>query len=146
MTFQQAVAETPDISNCYQNGLQALGTYSNKIDLTDRRLCEGSVDIDSCVLNNYPGQNRWDYAFSYNSEVYFVEVHSANTSEVSTVLRKLQWLKDWLNYHAPEINRLKAKGQPFYWIQSGKFAIASTSPQYRRVVQEGLRPIPKLSL
>jgi len=71
--------------------------------------------------------------------------HSANTSEVRTVLNKLQWLKDWLNQHATEINKLKAY-KPFYWIQSKGFAIPKTSPQYRAAANAGIKPIPKLNL
>ena len=107
-SFKKAVDNTPEIAKCYQSGLQALGSYSKKIELKDTSLCSGSIDIDACTRTHYPEDNRWDYALCYNSKVYFVEVHSANTGEVSTVFKKLTWLKDWLNHKAPEINKLKA--------------------------------------
>lgn len=94
--FKEAVEATPEIKNCYQPGLQALGSYSTKIELLNNRECNGSVEIDECVRPNYPTANRWDYVVSYKSAAYFIEVHSAETSEVSVVLTKLQWLKDWL--------------------------------------------------
>jgi hypothetical protein len=144
--FKIAVENTPDIANCYQSGLQALGKYSKKIDLAETTLCSGSVEIDECTKAKYPNDPRWDYALCYNSEVFFVEVHTANTSEVNAVLNKLQWLKDWLNKEAPEINKLKAKNQPYIWIQSNDFHIPKTSPQYRLAVQKGIKPIAKLSL
>jgi hypothetical protein len=145
--FQTAVENTPDVATCFQVGLRALGQHSQKIALDDTSLCEGSLDIDGCTTRLYPNENRWDYALSYNSEVFFVEVHTANTTEVSTVLRKLQWLKDWLVSEAPEINALKAtKHFPYYWIQSSGFDILKTSPQYRRIVQAGLKPIARLNL
>ncbi len=143
--FKEAVEATPEIKNCYQPGLQALGSYSTKIELLNNRECNGSVEIDECVRPNYPTANRWDYVVSYKSAAYFIEVHSAETSEVSVVLTKLQWLKDWLNEQAPELAKLKAK-QPYYWIQSGKFSIPKTTPQYRRAVQSGILPISKLIL
>ncbi|MDR0845136.1 MAG: hypothetical protein LBN71_07930, partial [Tannerella sp.] len=87
----------------------------------------------------------WDYAFAYDKEVYFVEIHSANTGQVAVVLKKLRWLKDWLNYHAQEINKLKAK-TPYYWIQSNNWAIPKTSPQYRQIAQAQLVPIRRLEL
>jgi hypothetical protein len=147
-TFKQAVEDTEEIKNCYQSGLQALGKYSNKIQLGDTSKCEGSVDIDKCVekIKIYSRENRWDYAFSYKGEVYFVEVHSAHTTEVSTVLRKLQWLKDWLNSNAPEIKKLQASGQPFFWIQSKGYGINKDSKQSRQLATKGLKPIPKLVL
>jgi hypothetical protein len=143
--FQRAVEATPDIANGYKPGLSALGIYSSKISVDHTSLIEGSVDIDTCTTNRYPNASRWDYVFSYNGKAYFVEVHSAKTDEVSTVLRKLQWLKDWLRVHAPQINSLKAS-KPFYWIQSRDFAIPRTSPQYRKAITAGLKPIPRLNL
>jgi hypothetical protein len=145
--FKKAVENTPDIANCYQSGLQPLGKYSKKIELIETTLCSGSVEIDECTKAKYPNDPRWDYALCYNSEVFFVEVHTANTSEVGAVLNKLQWLKDWLNNEAPEINKLKAKSQtPFVWIQSNNFKIPERSSQYRQAIQAGIKPIAKLSL
>ena len=66
---------------------------------------------------------------------------------MGAVLNKLQWLKDWLNNEAPEINKLKAKSQtPFVWIQSNNFKIPERSSQYRQAIQAGIKPIAKLSL
>lgn len=144
--FQIAVTNTPDIAECYQPGLQGLGPHSNKIELSDTRQCSGSVDLDTCTTHKYSQENRWDYFFCYKNEVFFVEVHSANTGEVSTVSNKLQWLKDWLEREAPEIKKLKAKKNAFIWIQSKKFNIPRKSPQYLRVIQEGMKPIPRLKL
>ncbi len=145
--FKNAVIATPDVADCYKSGLAALGIYKDRIVVGDTRLIDGSIDIDEGVKKKYADANRWDYAVSYNSEVYFVEVHSAQTSQVSKVLKKLQWLKDWLNEHAPEINKLKPKNSPaFYWIQSNNFQIQNHLPQYRKIRLAGLKPIPKLML
>jgi hypothetical protein len=145
MEFKAAVEATSDIKNCYQPGLKGLGSYRTKLSLGNSSLCDGSVDIDECVKGKYPNANRWDYCFGYNNEAYFVEVHSANTSEVSTMLNKLQWLKDWLNSSAPELNKIKAR-PPYYWIMSGKYAILPNSRQARQIATVGLKPISKLSL
>jgi hypothetical protein len=146
-TFKEAVDATISIGQCFQVGLRGLGTHSKKIKLGDTSKCEGSVDIDSCLAKIHPQSSRWDYCFSYKGEVFFVEVHGAITSEVSTVLKKLQWLKSWLNNNAPEINKLKAKSRnPFYWIQSSNFTIPPTSKQFRTVTQAGIKPIPLLEL
>ena len=143
--FKTAVNATPEVMDCFQVGLRALGKYSVKIEPADPSKCGGSIDIDACTVAIYPNDNRWDYALSYDSKVYFIEVHSAETSEVNIVLRKLQWLKDWLNQKAPEIKKQIAE-QPYFWIQSGKFNIPKTSPQAKRVALVGLRPISKLRL
>lgn len=145
--FKIAVENTPDIARCYQNGLQGLGAYSKKIELSEPSQCSGSVDIDACTTAKYPQSNRWDYALCYRKEVFFVEVHGAKTDEVDTVLKKLQWLKDWLNREAPEINKMKATSQtPFVWVQTNGFHILPNSRQFREIAQKGIKPISKLSL
>ena len=147
MTFKQAVEATPDIANGYKAGLTAMGAYSNRVSVSDTTILQGSVDIDSNTTAKYPNANRWDYALAYKSEVFFVEVHSANTGEVRTVLRKFQWLKDWLHRKAPEINNLKAKSRnPFVWIQSKNFQIPKNTPQYLAAINAGLLPIKILEL
>jgi hypothetical protein len=146
MSFKQAVKATPDICTCYKSGLSALRDYSKRVSVTDTTKLQGSVDIDACTTSKYPQDNRWDYALAYKGEVFFVEVHSAMTSEVKTVLKKLQWLKDWLHSQAPEINKLKAQSSHFLWIQSNNFQIPKTAPQYLMAVQAGLKPIKKLEL
>lgn len=138
--FQLAVEQTPEISSCYQAGLKALGKYRNKIQFPDGFAICGSVDLDACVQRLYPNDNRWDYIVCYNGLVYFIEVHGAITSEVSAMLNKLKWLRMWLIQQAPKIRALKAKDEPFIWIQSGKFAIPKTSRQYKLLVQNGLLP------
>lgn len=147
MTFKQAVEATPDLATSFKTGLTALGAYSSKVSVSHTNQLQGSVDIDTATTAKCPNDNRWDYAFAYKGEAFFIEVHSANTSEVSTVIKKLQWLKDWLHQQAPEINKLKAKNLPhFYWIQSKSFAILKTSPQYRTAVQNKIMPIARLTL
>lgn len=146
VSFQQAVNATPDISAGYRTGLTALGTYSNRIDVSDSTKLQGSVDIDLCTQAIYPQENRWDYAMAYKSEVYFIEVHSANTSEVKVVIKKLQWLKNWLQNKAPRINALKAKGNTFVWIQSKNFQIPKNTPQYRLASSSGVLPLRKFKI
>lgn len=147
MTFQTAVKNTPEIRNCIQSGLKALGSNSKKIIMGSTSLCGGSVDIDACLAKRYPQDSRWDYCFAYKNEVFFVEVHSAITSEVSTVIKKLEWLKKWLIDSAPELNQLKAHSRsPYYWIQSSGFSILPQSKQYRAAVQAGIKPIARLEL
>ncbi len=149
-TFRQAVESTPEVRMCFQEGkLAILNKERNKVELTDSRKCGGSLFIDQCLIDQgmYPQDNRWDYAVDYSGEVFFIEVHTASTGEVSTVLSKLTWLKDWLIHKAPEINSLRAKTKtPFYWVQSNGYHILSNSSQERLVIQKGLKPISKLVL
>lgn len=145
LTFKEAIEATPDVLTGYRVGLKALGDYAKKIEVENTRQLNGSVDIDDCTTHKYPNDNRWDYALAYNEEVYFVEVHTANTDQVSVVIKKLQWLKDWLNGQAPEINKLKA-GRPFIWIPSGKNRILKSSSEARRISQAKIELVKSLKL
>jgi hypothetical protein len=138
--FKDAVAATPDIETGYRAGLQALGEHSKRIVVSDTAKLYGSVDIDTCTQTKYPNSARWDYAIAYNDEVFFVEVHSAHTKEVAEVVKKLEWLQGWLRQHAPEIEKLKAKKNPFVWIQSKNFQIPKMTPQYRLAVSKNILP------
>jgi len=147
-TFKEAVEATSEVKLCHQKGISALSKdEKKKVELYDSKKCEGSLNIDECLHKNnkYAGDNRWDYAIGYDGKVYFVEVHSAITSQVSKVLKKLEWLKNWLIQSAPEINKLKAE-RSFYWLQSNGYHILRNSVQERLVNQKGLRPRPKLIL
>ncbi len=139
-TFQEAVLATSDTSQCFQSGLKAFSRdHKSKIVLAEPNKCGGSVELDECVLKKYSSANRWDYIFDYKEEVFFVEFHSANTSEVSTMINKLKWLKDWLHSCAPEINKLKATSHsPFIWVQSNGNHILKNSPEQRRIAQARL--------
>ncbi len=145
ISFKKAVETTPEISHCYQPGLRALGSDSEKVQPTSPRRCNGSVDLDVCVRGNYPVDNRWDYILSYENKVYFIEVHPAQTGEVGCILSKLQWLKKWLSNKAPLITERKA-ANPFYWVASGKVNILKTSNQYKKVAQAGILPVSRLRL
>jgi hypothetical protein len=146
ITFQQAIEQTPDVAVGFKFGLEALGNHRTKILLTNEQFLNGSIDIDTCTKKKYPDANRWDYALSYNELVYFVEIHPAKTSEVSIVLKKQKWLKDWLNNNAPLINQLKKAQPAYYWISTKNIKILKTSPQYRQLTLANLQPKNQLAL
>ena len=61
-------------------------------------------------MPEFANQTRWDYGLGYQpangrEQAVWVEVHSATTKEVSAVLRKLGWLRDWLEEHAEQLNK-----------------------------------------
>lgn len=144
--FKEAVEATPEISNCYQAGLTALGNNSQKITLGNNRDCSGSVFIDRCTEANRGPEPRWDYVFSYRNEAIFVEVHPAETGEVNAVLAKLRWLKSWLRDHAPLLEVQKSKEHPYYWIASKSVHVLKGTPQYNRAAQERLLPVSHLHI
>lgn len=143
LTFKEAVTATPDVSTGYREGIEAFGEYKAKIKVPDSKKINGSLDIDTMTAKLYPDSNRWDYAICYDGEVFYIEVHSAITTEVSRMIKKLQWLKSWLITQAPEINKLTTKTrQPYYWIQSAGCKIPKHMPQYKTIVQHKIQPMP----
>ena len=146
--FQKAVEATPDIESGFEPGLQAFEEkHRNKVSVPHTRSLEGSVDIEKHTKPKYPGSRQWDYAFAYRGEVFFIEVHGAQTSKVREVLEKLQWLKGWLDHEAPAIKRLIATSRfPYYWVQSGDFDIPKRTSQYKQLMEVGLMPVSKVEL
>lgn len=140
--FEKAIRATPDVANGYCPGLEAFGEYKLKIKVPDTSKIDGSLDIDETTKKLYPDSNRWDYAVCYDGEVYYIEIHTASTGEVRTMLNKLNWLKQWLKTKAVEINKLTSKTKhPFYWIQSSKFDIPKHTSQYKMLAQNKLHPM-----
>jgi hypothetical protein len=133
MSFRDDVVATSDIDGCYQGGLSGIkSSEKSYFSFSDSRKICGSVDIDSCVKSKYPHDNRWDYVIGYDGKAYFVEIHPASTSEVGTMILKLNWLKRWLRSQSSPL-----KGS-FHWVASGKVAIAKGSPQARKLASSGI--------
>jgi hypothetical protein len=143
--FAEAVRTSSGIADCYQPGLQALGSHSQQVVSKNTRLNQGSVSLDACLQASFPNDSRWDYALGYAGRAYFVEVHPAYPSEVKAVLKKLEWLKTWLQKNAPGLESIKAKNA-FYWLASDKVGIPSTAREYKQAAQAGLVPKRRLQL
>ena len=141
MGFCEKVDATPDISECCQAGLRAIkGADRAKFACDDTRKIEGSVDIDMCVKERYPEENRWDYAVGYDGRVYFVEIHPADTSQIAVMINKLDWLKKWLK---SQNSPLRDGSATFHWVASGSVHITRGSSQAKRLAALGVRMWPK---
>lgn len=148
MNFAKVVWDIPEIAKCLKNGLQALGQNRSKIEVSSTNALKGSVDIDTCLVKDYPNDHRWDYVFGYKNQIYYVEVHKATASEVKNVIKKLKWLKQWRRLHAEGLENLKDQST-YHWISSGKTdpAIGKTNRYRRMLNQNGLdRPKSKLKI
>ena len=128
-------------------------------DLQDPQRLTGSINLDSALARqpDYANAVRWDYGLGYRpaaerrEQAVWIEVHSATTKEVDRVLRKLQWLQDWLNAGAGCLKRMTDRADAdirFVWIASGdRVDIPKNSPQARRLSQSALQgPWKKLRL
>lgn len=74
------------------------------------RLSSVCLDRDLQHWPPFAGEPRWDYGIGLEDtngnleQVVWVEVHSASTSNVKEVLRKLEWLKGLLRRHSGWLN------------------------------------------
>ena len=143
MSFQDAIANTPQLKDALKSGLKALGSNSSKVKPGNTKKCEGSIDIDEAVKLKYPNDQRWDSAIGYDGKTHFIEVHPASTSEVDPVIKKLQWLKGFLVKDAPKLNE---ESKRFHWIASGKIDILPNSSQARKLAKSGIKVVGQLRL
>ncbi|MDI7262171.1 MAG: hypothetical protein QME90_19930, partial [Thermodesulfobacteriota bacterium] len=62
MRFQDAVANSNDVRDCYQPGLQALIERDRtRLSCEEPRKISGSLHLDVAVAQLYPNAARWDY-------------------------------------------------------------------------------------
>lgn len=140
--FRMAVESTPDVANSYCPGLQALENVDKTaVKLNDKRRVDGSLNIDKETKHLYPNEPRWDYAVGYDDKVFFVEVHPANTSNISEMAKKKEWLKKWLQSKAPLLDAFPSGNQKYLWAatESGVH-ISNQASHMRKLAQLGFNP------
>lgn len=140
--FRMAVEGTPDVANGYCPGLQALENVDKAaVKLNDKRKVDGSLNIDKETKHLYPNEPRWDYAVGYDDKVFFVEVHPANTSNISDMAKKKEWLKKWLQSKAPLLDAFPSGNQKYLWAatESGVH-ISNQASLMRKLAQLGFNP------
>lgn len=151
MKFAQAVAAAHDLGpSSAHPGKQAFaGTHAGLVTAGDPTRFTASVNLDDSLRDRpkYRHASRWDYGLGFRESpgqecAIWIEVHPASTSEVSTVLNKLAWLKDWLNNEVPELARLcrrTGSATSFHWLATpAGVHIRPGSPQARRLHASGL--------
>lgn len=143
MSFRRAVGLTPHLQNALRPGLQALRAQDRPhVAPEDPRLLQGSVDVDSALQRRQPNANRWDFAIGYRHAnrqkdfIYWVEVHTAADKQVKVVLRKLNWLRSWLQGDG---NPLDQFDREFVWVSSGATTFTPDAPQSKQLAQSGLK-------
>jgi len=151
VTFEKAVRSTAAILDHFQKGLQGIREADrNRLQCADTRRLRGSVDLDEALRIVHPNASRWDYAIGIRDTlsadlVVWIEAHPASSSRhVGDVLKKLLWLREWRAREAPALDKMPAR---YCWVATGKISFPGTSPEARRIAQQGLRfPTRKLDL
>ncbi|MDI1443622.1 hypothetical protein [Polyangium sp. 6x1] len=134
-TFRDAV--NPCKPLLHREGLQAIKRGEGKGQISGEHASKilGSVDIDGDCRATHPESNRWDYVVGYERSgqaiAHFIEVHSAETSEVSVVEKKLDWLETFLQHDAAR--KLAALPRELHWVASGRINIPQHTPQYKKL-------------
>jgi hypothetical protein len=144
MSFKTALENTLNLENSYQPGLQALRAEDRPhIQADDTRRLRGSADIDAALLKAEPNANRWDFAIAYQHTnpnaaefIYFVELHTASDSQVSVVIRKAQWLVNWLQNDG---RLLAAFDHDIVWVSSGSTSFTPSATKLKQMALLGMR-------
>ena len=143
--FQQAVLNTPGLGGgAYCPGLRALtNKHRARVKPSEVQIL-GSVNIEQALHQRYPNKPLRDYAIGVQKGnkpyAIWVEVHPANTSNVSEVLSKLRWLKEWLRLsgQATQLHALTPPQRAYHWIATDGVHITPDSPEARQLAQAGL--------
>ena len=153
MTFKEAVRAAPrPVDGAYRPGKQALETgHRQRVTCEEPGRLTGSINLDSALMREaaHARAPRWDYGLGYkpargSERAIWIEVHPATTKEVSRVLKKLQWLRDWLNSEAVQLRRLTDRADArirFVWIASAGVKIPRNSPQARQLNKRGIQQV-----
>jgi hypothetical protein len=143
MTFKTAVMACSEFKAAYRGGLQALRERDrNRIKSSEPRRLAGSVDVEAAlhpVARNTP---LWGYGIGINGgeteEAVWVEVHSATSGEVKTVIAKVKWLKNWLGANGPNLLRMTRPDEGFVWVASGTVSLPHRSREARQLGLAGV--------
>ncbi|MDD2710087.1 MAG: hypothetical protein PHV34_19055 [Verrucomicrobiae bacterium] len=112
-----------------------------KLEATSTNFLRGSVDIDSALQKDQPQANRWDFAVGYQHAnqgaefVYWIETHTGSDNQIKAVLKKFEWLKEWLKGDGKELAKFDKR---FVWIPSGPTSFTKGSRQVRQLSEKGL--------
>lgn len=143
MRFKQAVLACAQLRNAYQPGLQALRKADrNRIECARPRRLAGSVDVDTALQPDLPNDPRWDYGIGYydghREEAIWIEVHRASSSEVAGVVRKVEWLQQWIGNHARDLFSMTRCVDGYVWLASGGVSFQRGTPQARQLALAGV--------
>lgn len=122
----------------HKEGLSAVkrGEGKDRIHQGKKKIA-GSVAIDDDCRGEFPRAARWDYVIGVGESAptaFFVEVHPAETSEVSKLADKLAWLTTFLERDKQAA--LKKLPREIHWVASGRVNIPKNTPQYKRLTTQ----------
>lgn len=144
MTFKQTVENTPHLAGEWKDGLGALRAEDKPhVQPASPRRLRGSVDVDNALrkLKEHAQANRWDFAIGFQHSnrtkefIYWLEIHTGSDSEISVVLRKLAWLRKWLDGDGRGLTAFECQ---FVWAPSSVTAFTKRARQVKELADKGL--------
>ena len=94
--------------------------------------------MEACLQEGYKGAPLWDYMIGYDSEVFFVEIHPASTSNVKEMIKKVQWLKEWLRESGKVFFENQTTRESYRWVATNRVNITKSSRQAFEIARNGL--------
>ncbi len=87
-----------------------------------------------------PNDVRWDYGVGIKQaadrdQVVWIEVHSASSSHVDTVLTKLAWLRSWVRSDGTAFAQMSAR---YVWLATSDASLSPNTPKRRLIAERGL--------
>jgi hypothetical protein len=143
VTFRNAVEQTPELQGAWRAGLGALLGAHHGCVVAEGRLT-GSVNVDTALAPNHPGDSRVDYAVGHHptngrgETVYWIEIHPASSGHIDGILAKFRSLQHWLETSAP---RLDEMDRVLVWVSTGRTAFNARSTQAKRLADAGVRNV-----
>ena len=133
-----ALTAGSNLRRVVQNGMGAFEADDKLLIAVDQRPRIGdSINLDEALRAQYPQANRWDYIFSVSDakKVVALEPHTANDSEVKTVIAKKKHAVDYLKDHLEPKHRVSA----WLWVSSGKATLTKTEKYERALASAGIK-------
>lgn len=144
MGFREAVNATEELSGAYCPGIHALPEADrNRLECAQTRRLTGSVNLENNLRNQYPDDPIWDYGVGWqtggrNDCAIWIEVNPASSGHIGAVIKKIKWLKGWLQTSAPALSSITRGTDGCVWIASGRVLLQRSSRQARELAAAGV--------
>ncbi|MCU4160053.1 hypothetical protein AiwAL_08020 [Acidiphilium sp. AL] len=123
--------------NIVKDGLGAVVvSHRSYFDEGVRSLFGDSLDIDAALKEGKEQENRWDYLLGHtqSNKIIGVEPHSAENSEITTVIKKRKAALSQLQEHL----RAGVLVSKWLWVASGRVQFAPMEKATLRLAQNGI--------
>jgi hypothetical protein len=135
--LSSGVAPTSPLRARIDAGISALSTQDRSLLHAEVRVrFSESLDLDSALQSQYPNDHRWDYLLgdSHTSSIVAIEPHTADTKEVSEVIKKKRAALQHLSGHLNPNTRVRK----WIWVTRGTVRIVPFDKARLRLDQEGI--------